>query len=184
MKNKKINNGSLTLEAAIVVPVFISLMLFINGLFVLFMGQQILSHTLIQSAKSMAFDPYVYQRVSENDEDQLADMFVDIFSFVSGDYVSTENWYEEGFEGLDEVIKARYIAYLRGTRSNASLLIEEIGVKDGLDGLDFSESTIDDGILTIKMKYTQEFIFNVEGLTSFDRELCVKVKLFEYTALE
>ncbi len=184
MRKEKFNSGSITLEAAMVVPLFIILMLLVNGLFVMFMGQQIMSHTLIQSTKSMAFDPYSSQRVSANEEDDLADMFVDIFSFASGEHVSTDKWYEDDLDNIDEIIEERYIAYLRNSRSDAKLLLDEIGVKNGLEGLDFSGSSLEDGILTVKMKYTQEFIFNAAGLAEFERELCVKVKLFEYTALQ
>lgn len=184
MINEENNSGSITLEAAIVVPLFIILMLLVNGLFVMFMGQQIMSHTLIQSAKSLAFDPYSSQRVAANEEDDLADMFIDIFSFGSGDHVSTDKWYEEDPENIVEVIKERYVAYLKESQSSAANLLDEIGVKNGLNGLDFSGSSLEDGILTVKMKYTQEFIFNAVGLADFEREISVKVKLFEYAELQ
>ena len=182
MKKRKLNNGSITLEAAMVVPMFIILMLLVNGLFIMFMGQQIISHTLIQSAKSMAFDPYSSQRVAANEEDGLAAMFVDIFSFSGGDHISTEKWYEDT-DNIEGIVEERYVAYLKDSRSNAKELIDELGIKNGLAGLDFSGSSIEDGILTVKLKYTQEFIFNAAGLTEFEREISVKVKLFEYTEL-
>lgn len=181
MRKKNSCSGSITLEAAMVVPFFIILMLLVNGFFVMFMGQQIMTHTLIQSAKSMAFDPYSSQRVAANAEDDLADMFVDIFSFASGDHVSTGKWYDDSnLDDLDEVVEERYIAYLKNSETEAKELLENIGVKDGLDGLDFSGCTLEDGILTVKLKYTQEFIFNAADLASFDRELSIKVKLFEF----
>lgn len=178
MEKRKNNRGSITLEAAIVVPLFIILMLLVNGLFVLFMGQQIMSHSLIQSAKSLAFDPYSSQRVSSDESDDLADMFTEIFSFVGGDYTSSEEWYKES--NIEEIVQERYVAYLRENRSDTDALLEEIGVKNGVDGLDFSDSTLEDGVLTIKLKYTQEYIFNAAGLAEFDREISVKIKLFEY----
>lgn len=185
MRKKNSCSGSITLEAAMVIPFFIILMLLVNGFFVMFMGQQIMTHTLIQSAKSLAFDPYSSQRVAANSEDDLADMFVDIFSFASGDHVSTDKWYDAAnLDDLDEVVEERYIAYLKNSETEAKELLENIGVKDGLDGLDFSGSSLENGILTIRMKYTQEFIFNAAGLTEFERELCVKVRLFEYTELQ
>ena len=95
MKNKNMR-GSMTLEAAMVVPIFILLMLAVNGFFLMFMGQQVLSHTVIQSAKSMAYDPYASQRVTADEGDQLADMFVDLFSYANGDFTSPEEWYEDG----------------------------------------------------------------------------------------
>lgn len=173
--------GSITLEAAMMVPMFIALMLLVNGFFVMFMGQQIMTHTLIQSTKSLAFDPYATQRVAANTEDDLADMFVDIFSFASGNHVSSDKWYDEAkLDKLDEVVEERYISYLNDSEASAKELLENIGVKDGVDGLNFSGCILEDGILTVKLKYTQEFIFNAVDLASFDRELSVKVKLFEF----
>lgn len=180
METNKENRGSLTLEACMVVPMFILLMLLVNGFFVLFMGQQIMCHTLIQSAKSLAFDPYASQRVAANEEDELAEMFVDLFSFSEGNHTSTEQWYGEEATNLDEVVEERFVAYLKTTELRAESVLKQIGVKDGLDGLDFSECTLADGVLSMKVKYTQEFIFNAADLTSFERTLCVKVKLFEY----
>ncbi len=181
---RKMNNcnGSITLEAAMVVPFFIILMLLVNGFFVMFMGQQIMSHALVQSAKSLAFDPYTSQKVAADAEDELADMFVDIFSFTSGNRVSTDKWYDDSnLDDLDEVVKERYVAYLKDSETDAKELLNNIGVKDGLDGLDFTGCSVEDGILTVHMKYTQEFIYNAAGLASFDRELSVKVKLFEFS---
>ncbi len=180
MRKKNRSEGSITLEAAMVVPMFIILMLLVNGFFVLFMGQQILSHTLVQSTKSLAFDPYASQRVAANAEDDLADMFVDIFSFSSEGHVATDKWYEENLDDLDEVVEERFLVYLRESESDADNLLENIGIKNGVDGLDFSGCTLEDGVLTVKLKYTQEFIFNAAGLTTFDREISAKVKLFNY----
>ena len=40
------------------------------------------------------------------------------------------------------------------------------------------------GILTVKVKYTQEFVFNMLDLASFDDSMQIKVKMFEYKTLE
>lgn len=179
MKNK--DRGSITLEASIVVPIFIILMLAVNGLFIMFSGQQMISHALIQSAKSLAFDPYATQRIAGDEDDKLADMFQDIYTFAAGaeNYVSHDKWFEDS-ENIDSLVESRFIAYLRSSKSDANELLKTIGVKDGVDGLNFSGCSVDDGILTIKVRYTQEFIFNAADLASFERELSVKVRLFEY----
>ena len=55
-----------------------------------------------------------------------------------------------------------------------------MGIKKGTAGLDFSESVVEDGVLTIKLKYEQEYVFNALDLASFDRESTARVKLFGY----
>lgn len=182
MKRKDIL-GSITLEAALMVPMFIILMLLVNGFFVMFMGQQIMAHTLVQSAKSLAYDPYSPQRVSAEEENELADMFVDIFSFVGGDYVSSLQWYDGSYPDLEGIVEERYIAYLDDSRTEANELLESIGVQNGIGGLDFSGCSVEDDVLTVKLKYTQEFVLDAAGLTAFERELSVKVKLFMYDEL-
>lgn len=181
MNIKHNNKGSLTLEACIVVPVFIGLMLLVNGLFVMFMGQQIISHTLVQSAKSLSFDCYSTQRVTDDKNNQLAAMFTDIFTIGHGNNISTEKWYEDA-DKVKVIAKERFLAYLKSSNSDANELLELVGVENGMNGLDFSESTIDNGrgILTIKLNYTQNYIYNAMGLASFKRSIYVKVKLFEY----
>lgn len=180
MNKQNSASGSITLEACIVVPLFIMLMLAINGIFVMTMGQQIMSHALIQSTKSLAFDPYSSQRVAANTEDDLADMFVDIFTIGHGNYVSTDKWYTENPDSIADLVKKRFSAYLKSSYADAENLLEKIGVEGGIDGLDFSESVYENGILTTKVTFTQNYLFDVGNLTSFQRTLCLQVKLFEY----
>ncbi len=156
-------------------------MLFVNGIFVLFMGQQVVSHALLQSAKSMALDAYSADRVTDNAE--VAEMFTDIFGFVSGgnDYFSTKKWYAEGEAGSDEIneiAKNRFKAYLRGGSSDD--LLRVVGIKDGVGGMVFQASVSDDNILQIDVTYTQDFVFNAWGIGSSERTQTVKVKLFRY----
>ena len=176
----KSSEGSITLEACIVVPIFIMVMLVVNGVSVMFMGQQIMSHTLLQSTKSLALDPYSSQRVAADAEDDLADMFVDIFSIGHGDYISTEKWYEDHPDNIEDLVGERFTAYLRASHSDADNLLERVGIEGGIAGLDFSESKFESGILTVRVTYTQNYLFNAGGLTSFHRTLCAQVKLFEY----
>lgn len=182
MKKQNNSNGSITLEACIVVPIFIMLMLVLNGIFVMTMGQQIMSHTIIQSAKSLAFDPYSSQRVAADKEDDLADMFIDIFTLGHGNYVSTEQWYTDHPDNIADLVEKRFSAYLKSSYADANNLLDKIGIEGGMGGVDFSESAYDKntGILTIKATYTQNYLFDVGNLTSFQRTLCVQIKLFEY----
>jgi hypothetical protein len=172
----KNENGVVTMEACIVVPAFVLLMLLMNGLFLMFMGQQIIAHAAVQSTKSLALDPYAIQRVEGNEQDQLADLFVDLFSVTSKNHTSTSKWYEG--DVADEV-EDRFMAYLAGS-GKVDALLELVGVENGRNGLDFSGSTVEDGVLTVKIAYTQNFVYAASDLTSIDREITLKVKLFQY----
>lgn len=181
---KKKNNGSLTLEAAIMVPIFVIIMLFANGLFVLFMGQQVMTHALVQSAKSLSFDPYASQKAAADSEDALAEFALDVSGSLNdgGKHASVEQWYEDA-SLIQSTVEERFMAYLKENNSQADELLESVGVKGGASGISFSDCSIADGVLTIKIKYTQDYIFNIADITSFERELSVKIKLFEYKTI-
>lgn len=179
-KNEK---GSMTLEASIIVPIFVSVMLLANGFFIFFMGQQMMANALIQSAKSLSYDPYATQRTDLDNANFLTELIPTIYDALDaggGDYVSSTPWYED--DNIEDEVKARFLLYLSPT--NADELLKTFGVENGVAGLDFSESTYSDGVLTVKMNYTQEFIFNMMGLASFDDSMQVKVRMFEYKGID
>lgn len=176
MKKQNHNSGVITIEAAIMMPMFIMLMLFLYAFFIFFMGQQIMSHTAIQTAKSLSFDPYLVARV-ENDD--LAVMISDIVGFFSDNYSSTEKWFDDESDKAAEVAKKRFLAFLPN-QDNHDAILDFIGVKEGTAGLDFSGSKVEDGVLTLNIKYVQEFAFHIAELTSFERVITLKVKLFEW----
>lgn len=180
---KREERGSMTLEACMVVPIFIALMLLVNGLFIFFLGQEVMQNALIQSAKNLAFEPYATQRIKGEDTSFIAEIVqgaYDFFDAGGGDYVSSSEWYEE--DSIEEVVKDKFLLYLSPVNSDE--LLKRFGVKDGASGIDFSGSSIKDGVLTVKMSFTQEFVFDAMDLASFEDSMQVKVKLFEYKEVE
>lgn len=177
MKKKDKDAGVISLEAAIMMPIFIMLMLFLYAFFLFFMGQQIMSHTAIQAAKSLSFDPYAVNRVKGSGLGTLA---MDIPGAFSGDYVSTDAWAApERSAQLPGVVERRFLAFLPN-QSDREGLLKWVGVENGTAGLDFSGSSVADGMLTLKVKYVQNFAFKLAELTSFERVITLKVKLFDY----
>ena len=63
------------------------------------------------------------------------------------------------------------------TRADEKL--KAMGVKNGLAGLDFSDTKIEGNTLTIIVKYKQEFIFNFQGLAAFDRQQKISITLWD-----
>ena len=100
--------GSLTLETAIFTPIFFFLFMCIYGLFVIFTAQNEITHTLLQSANSMAMDAYITEAYKSIDKKanyddysyySLMDLMKDIFRHTeyedSKGFVDTTNWYVE-----------------------------------------------------------------------------------------
>lgn len=177
MRKQNRNSGVITLEAAILMPLFILLMLFLYAFFIFFMGQQIMSHTAIQTAKSLSFDPYAVSRVKGNN---LAVLIEDITGLFGEDYSSTVAWYtSEKSDRLPDVAKDRFLAFLPN-QNDYDALLKWIGIENGVAGLDFSESAVENGVLILKIQYVQNFAFKLAELTSFDRRITLKAKLFDW----
>lgn len=181
----KKENGTISLEACIVVPMFMFLILFVYGFIVMFMGQQLITHAMIQSAESLSLDSYALENVDFEEIDSGGELVQLLYSQIytpNNDFSSNVKWYSDDSSDLSSVVEKRFLAYLTSGANNAqtkaSEMLEFVGVKNGFDGLDLSETKIEDGYLIMTVSYEQEFIFNFNGLASFEREFTIKQKLW------
>ena len=187
---KKTENGVVSLEACIMLPIFILLILFFYGLMVAFSGEQVVCHALVQSAESLSLDPYATDRVNTDlsKMEKGADLIQTLYAgmFRSNEYFSSsEKWYDDE-DKMINTVKNRFLGYIAGSSGDnpnikeiANSKLKTLGVQNGVDGIDFSETKIEDNVLTITLKYKQEYIFNFQGLAAFDRTLSVSVTLWK-----
>lgn len=196
-KRRKSENGVISLEACISVPLFVLVIMFFYGLMVTFSGEQVIKHTLIQSAESLSLDPYATEKfeiksfgdIIEGDDDpEIKEIILALYGSITGSgnnkyYSSGKKWYSDEKDSLlIDTVKNRFLGYIAGSASDvegkADSILKEAGVQDGINGMDFSETTIDGRTLTIVVKYKQEFVFNFQGLAAFDRKLSVSVDMW------
>ncbi len=189
----KKEEGVVSLEACIVLPIFIFLLMFLYGFMVFFSGHQAMSHALIQGSQSLSLDPYASNRLTtswestKNGSDLVEAIYAELLS--SNEYFSSnEKWYDtsKGTELMHQTVRNRFLGYLVGSgegdvEARADQKLKLIGVVDGVDGLDFSETKIENGVLTITVRYEQEFVFNFQGLASFERKQTVSITLWDVT---
>lgn len=155
-------------------------MLMLNGLFVMFMGQQVVTHAAVQAAKSMAYDPYSTERVDNSDQKNLMTLFSDMFTWTNkAENVSTRKWYSDESSRLKSVAERRLLAYLDQNDAAAEKALTTLGV----NSISFAGCKVEDDVLTYEISYKQDFIFSIGGLGSFDRTISVKVKLFKWSKL-
>ena len=176
--------GYLSLEACIVVPLFLFFVLTMYGLITVFMAQNIIGHVLVESAQSLALDAYATNKLSQpnglidlgiNLVMELTDLDADDPSFSN-----SERWYDRKHgatqEDWVEAVEARFLGYLAGradsetledTKSRADDILQALRVTGGVSGLDFSESDLRGSDLYVKVTYNIEFFFNPFGLAEF-----------------
>ena len=100
----------------------------------------------------------------------------------SKSFVSMDKWHTKGGATLEDTIRKRFIAYLAGgdsdSKNQADKMLKQIGVKNGIDGISFSGSNVTDGLLTIKLTYTQEYFIDLKGLAAWEHTMTVAIKMW------
>jgi hypothetical protein len=183
MKKKwRQEQGVLSLEASIVVTIFIFLMLYLYSFFVVFEARNQIGHAVLAATNSLSIDAYANSTLG--DSKTVGQVFYRLYTQNSSenDFTSSTKWYESstttdenGETTLDAdflaTIETRFYAYLAGGDADkAENVAERYHIKNGLNGFDFSASYVDDDKLYFSVKYTIEYEFQVFGLSGLDME--------------
>lgn len=207
--NNESQRGMIALEACITVLSFVMLMLFFSSFFLLFMVQNMTSHTIMQTAQSLALDVYTTESLIREKDGNLGgvnDYFQDFIVRLFGDsedspyFISDTYWHKEddgepstkdyftgqsywdGSKGawsvvspaegtavtaenkVTDAVELKFIGYFSGgDEDTADKLLTSMNVVDGLEGLDFSGSYVENDILYIVLKYELEYDFDLWG---------------------
>ena len=188
MRNQGRQSGSVTLEAAIILPIFCALFMALNGMFFIFSAQNQITHALVQSANSMGMDAYANEAIESffdegwNFWGSLTDLFMDLGrrAMTNGYYTSPDDWYAVG--SGSNVAKKRFVAYLTGTdgssgEGDAQEKLKRLGVENGLSGMDFSVEK-EDKDFKITVKYKLSFWFDPFNTAKIPMEQTVKARLW------
>lgn len=181
-QKKAEDSGLISLEACIVVPIFMMLMMFMYGFILIFMGQQAISHALLQSTQSLALDSFATEQLELTDIEDGADLLVLLYAglFTSHNpyFSATDQWYSGEGSAMTETIRKRFIGYFAGTEAEADAALKAFGIVGGKDGLDFGGSTVTDGKLYVHLTYRQKLLFDFNGHNTYSRELTAQAKLW------
>lgn len=186
MTQQNKQRGSLTLETAIVLPIFLFLILFIYSLFGIFSAHNQLSHALIQSGKSLSMDPYLFEQTELAGETTtkfwggLDDIGLDVFRMDNDQYfMALTDWYNT-LENAEDVIENRFIGYLAGgDKAAADEKLSGLRVVDGLEGIEFEASLVGEDKLEITMRYSLKFLFDFWEYGEMPVEQTILVKLWK-----
>lgn len=194
----KNEHGVITLEACITVTTFVLLMLFLSSVFTMFMIQNITAHATLQTSQSLSVDSLAGDEIGTGDTSSIKELVIGFVTKAFGHKSAGEGefatnsaeWFGGGKvkkgqadadSALQGVVRKRFIAYLAGeeadSETKADSLLRTMNVEDGLDGVDFSESRIEDGNLHVVVKYLFKSDFKIWGTQPFEvrHETCSKL---------
>lgn len=172
-------SGLLSLEASIALTLFIFLMLFMFSFLVVFEARNQVAHVMLSTADSLSKDPLANEAPA--DDDIVQELLYGLYNATAdshGTYTDSTKWYDSDETVIQETIKARFIAYLAGgDKDEADRILRSLNIVDGIDGLDFSGSTVSDGNLYLSISYKLEYEFQVFGLEpmSMNQTCCSKL---------
>ncbi len=193
----KSDKGSITIEMSIVLPIFIFIFLFINGLFSIIAAHNTMTHALIQTSKSLAMDSYIienYESVAKEGEKfwgGISDMVTDLVRIGNDPYFSSmPDWYnipdddvsqdsDEKKAEMNNVALYRFVGFLAGGDcTKADRILKDLKVKDGLLGLDMKVSVIGKD-LSVNIKYGIQYWFDFLGMGVFNMNQTIKTTLWK-----
>lgn len=174
---KKINSrGIISLEACIVIPLFIFIMLWIYSFFIIFYTHNVISNALVQTSESLSLDPYATEGLNLSSGNELTDIY-DIFTkaynnMYKSEFFDSNVWYNNA--DINEVVEKRFYAMLGGKDTAKSKFIA-MKVKDA--SLDFSDSRVENGKIYVKVNYKINYLFDVFnfGEVVIKQEACSKL---------
>ena len=165
--------GAILLEATIAIITFLMFMLMLYGILVLFLAQNLVGHALIESTQSLALDSYATNKVTDTtgSGDTARKILEAVIDIAPNDpsFVSRERWFDRKSGATAEewqtAARERFIGYFAGgDEKKADEMLKVLRVKDGLAGLDFSESNVIGSDVYIRVNYEIEYFFNPGGL--------------------
>jgi len=168
--------ASVTLEAAIILPIFCFLFMALNGVFFVFSAQNQVMHTLVQTANSLSLDPYWNEKTGVENPN-VSNMLQNFERSITQDksFSSTESWHKNETVSSG-VLEDRFYSYFTGdgNKLSAYTKLKKLGVVGNME----LSGTVNNGDLTLVAKYKMKFWFNLFKTEPLDLSQKVKVHLW------
>ena len=168
--------ASVTLEAAIILPIFCFLFMALNGVFFVFSAQNQVMHTLVQTANSLSLDPYWNEKISlENTSVSTILQRFERYVVRDQSFSSAESWHKNEIVSSG-VLEDRFYSYFTGdgNKFSAYTKLKKLGVVGNME----LSGTVNNGDLTLVAKYKMKFWFNLFKTEPLDLSQKVKVHLW------
>ena len=168
--------ASVTLEAAIILPIFCFLFMALNGVFFVFSAQNQVMHTLVQTANSLSLDPYWNEKISlENTSVSTILQRFERYVVRDQSFSSAESWHKNETVSSG-VLEDRFYSYFTGdgNKISAYTKLKKLGVVGNME----LSGTVNNGDLILVAKYKMKFWFNLFKTEPLDLSQKVKVHLW------
>ncbi len=159
---RKREQGILTVEASIVLTLFMLFVLFLFSFERIYRAQNLVSHATIQASDDMALESYL----RENANDDKAQDVVFLASRLTGSTtLSEDNFKSLQVSDIPSLAREKFVASISSSEAEADEILKKLGIKDGLSGMDFSASFLDDAKenVIISVSYTLKIQFPIFG---------------------
>ena len=168
--------ASVTLEAAIILPIFCFLFIALNGVFFVFSAQNQVMHALVQTANSLSLDPYWNEKTGVENPN-VSSMLQNFERSITQDksFSSTESWHKNETVSSG-VLEDRFYSYFTGdgNKLSAYTKLKKLGVVGNME----LSGTVNNGDLTLVAKYKMKLWFNLFKTEPLDLSQKVKVHLW------
>lgn len=174
---KKRQQGVLTVEASIVLTLLILLVLFLFSFGRVYRAQSLVSHATLQAADAVALESYLRETALQSD---ASDVLYLASSLTDSTSLSAENLESLRSADIPKVAREKFITAVSNSEGNADEKLKNLGVKDGISGIDFSECKVDLGNddVIVAITYTIEMQFPVFGADELTVTKSAKAKTF------
>lgn len=179
MESKK---GSLTIEASIALTAFMFIVVTILSFATVYRAQSIVSHATLQTSQSLAVESYYRETISKADSADLASKLIKFAGFLGFNTAGLDDGYASlGDSGTDfyGIVRETFAYAIAGDVDTADRILEDAGIPGGLDGIDFSYSSVSGGDIIINVQYEVKLPFSFFGDQTITLSKSAKTKAFK-----
>lgn len=171
----KKNKGALTIEASVVLTLFTFFVLFFLGFGRVYRAQSTVSHATLQAADAISTESFLRENLFA--DDAAKSLF--IAQHMQGGATVNESLFKSLREiSIPNLAKEKFTAAVSDSKASANDTLDKLGVKGGLDGVDFSLSRINSETdeVILKASYTVKLQFPFFGISELEMSKSAKVK--------
>lgn len=183
MNRKK---GSLTIEASIALTAFMFIVVTILSFSTVYKAQSIVSHATLQTSQSLAVESYYRETISKSGSADLLSKLIKFAGFLGLDGGSgiDDGYASLGDSGTDfyKIVKETFAYSIAEDITSADRLLKKAGIEKGLDGIDFTYSSVSGGDIIINAQYEVKLPFSFFGERTVTLSKSAKTKAFKKIA--